>query len=294
MRKLPKPTDAANAEYVARSVFELCVSDTTNAALKKRYLAAAPEVEQASLHYGAAAPNTELHLIALNQPAGDLSTKEMIGVYTYRMRDKRRPGRPVYDRIISAPKQQRCPLCGVGVASTLDHHLPKDKFPVLAVTPTNLVPSCRDCQDAKKSYHALTQEGHTLHPYFDDYDNVQWLAAKVLETAPTVFVFFVNAPASSSALERARFNTHMNVFKLMKLYSSNAASEMVGAQGQLYRLLVSGGEASVREHCLDVAQSWANESLNSWMYAMYSAAAASSWFCRGGFMAGNTPKSSIV
>jgi hypothetical protein len=219
---------------------------------------------------------------------GGLTQDELVTVYTYRMVNQERPGRAVYDAILARVPNQRCPLCGVGGVSSLDHHLPKAEFPTLAVVPTNLVPACGDCQAAKKSYYPKSADQHTLHPYFDDYDSVKWLKAKINQSEPLSFEFFADPGAPVSAVVLARFNTHLRVFKLLKLYASNAGSELSGAQGQLHRLLVNGGAGAVRDHCLEVADSWARVSLNSWRSAMYTAAAENNWFCQGGFMAGNT------
>jgi hypothetical protein len=45
----------------------------------------------------------------------------------------------------------------------------------------------------------------------------------------------------------------------------------------------AAGEAAVREHLEDMATSRTYDRLNSWNAAAYSAMAASSWYCAGGF-----------
>ncbi|MBS1939889.1 MAG: hypothetical protein JST38_03320 [Bacteroidetes bacterium] len=287
MKKLPKPTDPAGKPYDAKGVFELCVSDMSNAELKKKYVAATEDIVLAAKHYDEAAEKSELHSIPLGQLAGVLTKEELISVYTYRMVRQERPGRTVYDALLARVPNQRCPLCGVGGISSLDHHLPKAGFPTLSVVPNNLVPACGDCQDAKRSYYPKNTEQHTLHPYFDDFDSVKWLKAGINQSAPPSFEFFVDPAAPVSPVTLSRFDTHLRVFKLLKLYASNAGSELTGVQGQLHRLLVNGGAEAVRDHCLEVADSWAQVSLNSWKSAMYTAAAANDWFCQGGFLEGN-------
>ncbi|OYQ77020.1 hypothetical protein B9T12_09700 [Wohlfahrtiimonas chitiniclastica] len=63
-----------------------------------------------------------------------------------------------------------CPSCGeLGRPRTLDHYLPKDKFPELAVLLLNLTPMCDWCQGEKLAEY-MTDDGKKryIHPYFDD------------------------------------------------------------------------------------------------------------------------------
>lgn len=66
---------------------------------------------------------------------------------------------------------QICPSCGEeGTPNTLDHYLPKAKYPQFAVTPVNLSPMCDICQ-GQKGNETVDDEGRRLylHPYFDDF-----------------------------------------------------------------------------------------------------------------------------
>jgi 5-methylcytosine-specific restriction endonuclease McrA len=65
-----------------------------------------------------------------------------------------------------------CPSCGEdGAPGTLDHYLPKEHFPELAICLINLTPMCNRCQGEKSSDY-LTESGVRmfLHPYFDVID----------------------------------------------------------------------------------------------------------------------------
>lgn len=68
-------------------------------------------------------------------------------------------------------KLQLCPSCGEeGAPNTLDHYLPKTKFPQFAITPANLTPMCDTCQGIK-GIQLLDGNGRRiyLHPYFDEF-----------------------------------------------------------------------------------------------------------------------------
>lgn len=74
-----------------------------------------------------------------------------------------------------------CPACGEdGTPNTLDHFLPKDKFPEFSVTLVNLFPMCDICQGAK-GIKIKDSEGKRLfiHPYFDEFIDQQVLTLHI-------------------------------------------------------------------------------------------------------------------
>ena len=207
----------------------------------------------------------------------------MIKVYTGRMVPTTQPGRPVYERIIGAPIDDRCPLCGVGIVTTLDHHLPKSEYPVLSVVPTNLVPCCSWCQGAKREAFPDQSENQTLHPYYDNVEAAVWLQADVVVGVPATFKFRVAPPQNWSALIRRRLERHLEVFDLQRLFVSNAASHLSEIRHSLNYLHQTSGSVAVREHLEREALSREAVHRNSWAAAMYRAAFSSDWFCDGGF-----------
>jgi len=68
-----------------------------------------------------------------------------------------------------------CPACGeFGEPNTLDHYLPKTKYPHFSVTPANLFPMCDACQSLKSSKTGSALEPrYFLHPYFDLFTSFQ-------------------------------------------------------------------------------------------------------------------------
>ncbi|GAA0324800.1 hypothetical protein GCM10010302_74920 [Streptomyces polychromogenes] len=45
-----------------------------------------------------------------------------------------------------------CTICGVAKPEQIDHHAPKNLYPLLALTPLNLVPACGLCNQGKGRY----------------------------------------------------------------------------------------------------------------------------------------------
>ncbi len=61
-----------------------------------------------------------------------------------------------------------CPMCGSMHCNTLDHILPKTKFPSFAIFGLNLVPAC-NCNSWRGQTLLGAHKGERiLHPYFDD------------------------------------------------------------------------------------------------------------------------------
>ena len=52
---------------------------------------------------------------------------------------------------------------------------PKSHYPALAVVPINLVPACRDCNNAKKTQVPSLPNDIFLHPYYDNVEGEKWL-----------------------------------------------------------------------------------------------------------------------
>jgi hypothetical protein len=241
-------------------------------------------VVDASVEFDDAATHTRLHQIAPQGLVGGVVTQaEMEAVYTQRMAKKGAPGRDVYDALFTSAPQGKCPLCGHRTVSTLDHHLPKALYPALAVAPLNLVPACSDCNKSKLASVPANANEETLHPYFDDIDGDRWLAAEVVLARPAALRFFVEAPAHWSATLRSRVERHFQTFGLGRLYSSEAADELLNIRHQLRAMHESGGAALVQIELRERAESCQQARRNGWRTATYQAFADSDWFCDGGF-----------
>ena len=76
----------------------------------------------------------------------NLDPKEVSKVYTEKFANEDGPGRQYYNAIKEQAERNICPICGIRMVKTLDHYLPKSKFPTLSVTPSiMLCPIDIDC-----------------------------------------------------------------------------------------------------------------------------------------------------
>ena len=287
MRRLPKPVDQQGKPFCPTEVFELCLSKVRNSKahpnLKVRLQGNTTFVTAASKEYEKHAALSSLHLIPIDASGNGVTTDELVSVYTGRMAKQNGTGRDVYDSVLSAPPNGKCPLCDTGVVSTLDHHLPKTRYPLLSVNPSNLVPACTWCQNAKGEAYPSSAGEQTLHPYYDNFENTAWLLARVKRTKPASFEFYVDPSVVGGVIAITRLERHMEVFDLHRLFSSNAGSELSEIRFRLTELFNLGGSATVKDHLVEEARTRRANCINSWRTAMYQAASTSKWFCEHGF-----------
>lgn len=110
-----------------------------------------------------------------------------------------------------------CPSCGEdGNPETLDHYLPKDKYPEFSTLVSNLTPMCFECQLKKKTAY-LDENGLRIyiHPYFDNINQPLFkLNIMPPYQSPNDFVLEMNnaLDADISALA-ARHSTGVNLFE---------------------------------------------------------------------------------
>ncbi|MFI2073056.1 hypothetical protein [Streptomyces triculaminicus] len=272
-----------------RDVYITCISNTRSATFAK-LAAAADDVVDAADQFEAAAQKQALHTLGhLNgQPANKADRERLAMVYERRLVDKKSHGRATYDEIKAA--STFCPLCTIGTVSTIDHHLPKAKYPLLAVVPVNLVPACGDCNKKKGEHAPATEEEQTLHPYYPVQPLFEhpWLMARIL--APTadrgmVATFSVAPHPEWPPVLAARLRSHLRVLELDTRFTYAVVSELSAVSNLMstwtaYGLTRDGINRTLADQA---AARGAGESLNTPMAALYRALAEDDWYINGGW-----------
>lgn len=277
MRRVPKP------QYASGEVYRLCTSVVRDAELKARLDEIDQWIDDAAGEYDAAGISHRFHEISAHDSVGRVTSAELKSIYSGRMVGQLSPGRKIYDALRSAAPAGICPLCNIRDVATLDHYLPQSRYPGFAVMPLNLIPTCFPCNDRKGVLWPSTSEQQMLHPYYDDAETTQWLAARVLETAPAAIIFFVKTLDGWDDVMVARVNRHFHQLQLNMLYGSQAAVEISLIRGRLRNLYSAGGSAAVHEHLAGMAASCAESRQQTWHAAAYRALAESIWYCERGF-----------
>ena len=191
--------------------------------------------------------------------------------------------RPLYLRLRGRSRFNRCPTCGQRDVKTLDHYLPKDQYPELAVFPANLVPCCFECNHAKLTYRAEERDEQLFHPYYDDWSGYRLVRATIDVGASVTTSFAIRSPhgVGVETIERAR--NHFAQLELAKLYEQHAAIELVERKPIFQSTFASNGLEGLREELAFEARSRRQANINSWQSALYRALSGSDDFCRGGF-----------
>lgn len=274
MRSLPKP------DFSAAEVFGACCSGISDDGRRVRLTANAELVERAARDFRQAGLAGEHDQFGVDSYLylGGAEGGDFKWAYEKRLVSSV-PARPYYDRLMHGNFGRMCALCGARTARTLDHYLPKAKFPVLAVTPDNLLPACFECNHAKSD-----ASGEMLNGYFDELGDGEWLQAEVVESFPVMVNFSIDVREIPDAQVAKRAESHFVSLNLARIYGEEAARTLAGFRRLLEKILKIGGMSSVREHLEYSAESWMLESPNSWEAACYRAAAESTWFCAGGFV----------
>jgi hypothetical protein len=278
MRKINKPA------LTAAMVYPECLTTVGDNGLRGRLERCQTLINDAETEFEAKITKGQIYTIARETVVnGNVTYKELKNVYTAQMVRKPK-GRVYYDQLIMAAPEGLCPLCSHREATTLDHYLPKSKYPRLSIVPINLIPSCKDCNTGKLADFPVGPNDETLHPYYDDIESVIWLNSIVNKTTPVSMSFSVRAPASWDNLLTNRVATHFDCFKLNVLYASQAARRLSGMKINLKRIYFSGaGQEGVEKYLTNEAVSNSAVNLNSWETAMFRALSEDDWFCSTGF-----------
>ncbi|WP_327303685.1 HNH endonuclease signature motif containing protein [Streptomyces sp. NBC_01298] len=273
----------------SRDVYITCITNTRPATFAK-LAAAEDDVVDAADQFEAAAQKQALHTLGhLNeQPANKADRERLAKVYEGRLVDTRGPGRTTYDAIKA--RSAFCPLCTIGTVSTIDHHLPKMKYPLLAVVPVNLVPACGDCNKKKGEHAPATEEEQTLHPYYPVQTLFEhpWLVARILPPTATrgiVAAFSVSPHPEWPPVLAARLNSHLRVLELDTRFTYAVVSELSAVSN----LVATWTARGLPRHGISriladhAAARGAGESLNTPMAALYRALAEDDSYINGGW-----------
>lgn len=165
---------------------------------------------------------------------GVLSKDELIDLYVKGLRKLK--GAQKY--VIEIKRQARChcPYCGKGVPDlelTLDHFFPKSVYPLLSISPANLIPACRDCNEGQKHDYVFNSvDEMPYNPYFEDVPIARWLLATivVVDGSPHVSYSVRDVEPGEHKEDRLRAENYFNLFNLGNRYSLIATDELSANQ----------------------------------------------------------------
>jgi len=151
--------------------------------------------------------------------------------------------------LAKALKVNVCPYCNKNYTYTImknkkkivrpqfDHFLSKEKYPILALSFYNLIPSCSDCNASIKGRKEFQLNTH-LHPYIDDFNSIKRfttdreLLSLVSSTDKFDIVFENRVDVDEELIKKA--NKTIEDFALVDIY--NEHREIVLELVDIYRI----------------------------------------------------------
>lgn len=258
-----------------------CANDYVQArtsARKARILSSLSQIESAALAYAQCADQGALAKLAKHSHCGVAEKDDLLDLYNTKFVPEGRPGRSLYMAIRQSAPKNRCPLCSQLPVSTIDHYLPKAKFPAYSLLPLNMVPSCERCND----YKSEESDALTLHPYYDSLEALPWLQCTLFDGEAVAISFGVMNSVEPSSL-RQRMINHLHHVGVGELYQASALSHLADIRHRLCVLGSTGGDSAVQAYLIEEHESRQVRRLNSWATALYSALKSTDWFIRGGY-----------
>lgn len=257
------------------------IASAKRPARRARMRAARAEVLAAYQGYEDAAPEVG----GLDEaPLTDLQKEVMRHAFTVETEPMTRLRGNLLERICVA----RCPFCGIGESSTLDHYLPKEQYPEFSVFPMNLVPSCAVCNTRKRD--RILDEGTNarmfLHPCYDVVPDMAFLEVRTrMQANALILSYRLTQPVGMEPQTCQHLRSHFIELNLADRYR-RMGLEHLGGQCSAFRRAYgySKDAKRVAEKLIEGAEDfeeWAGP--NYWLAKLYRALAGNKDFCDGGF-----------
>ena len=252
-------------EKKAENIFEECAKDfdSTKNDYTDRALKYTDDVKKCSEDYYNKVPN---NIDKLYSP--DVTSDKSIfdKIYDQRFAKQKTVGRKYYD-IIMANAKNICPVCGTNTPTNLDHFLPISKYPLLCVTPINLIPTCKDCNMTKNASTSDDYYELPFHPYLETINDCFLKCSIAFYSDGTVTFKFENGYSGDNDLKRKYMN-HIKINALDKTYKSKAL-DMLLSDKHSYRDTLTSGKSALLASLKSHKDSADKRDINSWRSAVY-------------------------
>ncbi len=129
----------------AADVLATCIGGVADPAQRLRLQAITGQLVADAANYDQLARIQSLHQVVRAPNVDAVTRSELEALYSKQMSATNGAARGIYSALRNAAPNGKCPLCGIGTVTVLDHHLPKARYPNLSVCPFNLVPACDFC-----------------------------------------------------------------------------------------------------------------------------------------------------
>jgi hypothetical protein len=265
MRHLIKP------EFDVKKIVEECSESYRDDDKKQRFKDNSDYIKRMSQEYDTHADSGDwIAIIREDMVNGVISVAEMKNLYEKKFAVHPDVRGKYYDKILNLAQGGKCPICGIGQVSNLDHYLAKSIYPTYTVTPVNLIPVCRDCNFYKLDKTINSNDDAPLHPYYEDVDEIEWLCAKITISEDTfVATYFINSLIECYKPELyTRLCNHFTIYKLAMAYSTQATTEIAENLQFWKEKYFEWGELEFVNYLKDCLRSKEKHQKNTWNTAL--------------------------
>lgn len=254
-----------------------CAKSIRDRAVKQALVDAVPALDQNSARYQDCGAGDRLHSVMPDHyRVPGVSDEQMRVIYDRQLVRQRASGRDIYMRLVNAAPAGLCAYCRYGVASTLDHFVPKSKVGGLSIEPWNLIPCCAMCNQRLGAAWSDDPTIQMLHPFFIG-DLGRWLYASVSHQNPPAASFFVEPAATIEPAIGSRMRRQFDELNLAQLFSVVCGPELAKVDAQLQKSRL-GAAHDVREFLAESAAAWFVVDPNDRRGALYEALSQDGWF----------------
>ncbi|MEJ5055755.1 HNH endonuclease [Sphingobacterium sp. MYb382] len=181
---------------------------------------------------------------------------------------------------------QDCTCCGLVGSDTIDHYLPQEDYPVLAVYSSNLIPLCQKCNNKKRSVDGSIPGKRFVHAYYDNLpDNVQFLIAKVAMKEGALMIDFEiddTSPLDSGLLISLNYQLNrVDFYKRAKRQVNDFLGGLAVYIEQDYHSDKTNGVKTGLER--NYHYHLKNSGINNWKTVLFQELMNCTEFCEGGF-----------
>lgn len=195
--------------------------------------------------------------------------KEVNKLYKDIFREKLIIRTKYYDVILGNDGDTTCPICGCGKIKNLDHFFPESKYQLLCVTPLNLIPTCIDCNFAKRDKIFEECSKIPLNPYFDDIKE-KWLKCSIEIYKGTLITNFDVSEKVQNRLLYERCKSHMDIYKLNETFQNAARNHIINSMWSYLQVYRSGSREGLEVYLNEALNSYNKIDENSWISSLYS------------------------
>lgn len=232
MKNLKPFSGDAKKEYKDAVGRKLKDSDSS-----KRLGAIESDIETAYDHYKQKFDTSSLHTVATRAWSSEFK-EDLLSLYGYQKKIIRNIRSNITNQQI-VTIQSTCQNCTIDSVNTMDHVLPKEKFPEYAVNGYNLFPCCSRCNGYKSE---ITDHSAFLNLFIDELPSVQYLFVRVYWDIDSVnFEFFLSNEKglipNGFYTQIENHYTNLHLLQRMKDASRSYLSEFISSNKNYYKKL---------------------------------------------------------